>query len=87
MPAGEAVKVPFWVAPLLDTQSTLPEEAMLALSEEALTVTKNEQVAVLPLPSTAVATTVVVPMGNALPEAGLKVMAGDAVQLSVVVAA
>ena len=35
------------------------------------TVTVNEQVATFPFPSAAVAVTVLVPIGNAVPEAGL----------------
>jgi hypothetical protein len=50
-----------------------------------LTITGNEQAALLPLPSVALQVTVVVPMGNRLPDGGAQVTVGVS-QLSVAVA-
>jgi len=52
----------------------------------SLTVTVNEQVAVLPTPSVAVAVTVVTPFGNVEPDAGVDTTVGVE-QLSVAVGA
>ena len=52
----------------------------------SLTVTVNEQVAVLPAPSVAVAVTVVVPFGKLEPEAGVDATVGVE-QLSLAVGA
>src|SRR5437763_1062679 len=72
---------------------TLPRSAINSLSTSCRTprgpstVMLKEQLAVLPSASVALTATVVVPMGNVLPEAGVLVRATAPAQLSVAVGA